>query len=290
MRYAKINEAIWTDEKITSVSDSAKLFYIYLLSCSSCNSIGLFRIGLGLIEDEFCHSREQVMGCINELENACLIEYRKGWLWFSKFLRWNEPISPNHARKCAADLNDCILKGAPKEAVFNFLASVKPILSRLKIKGGDRTYFDEFMSALDTVLVTDYLGGEAEFRKAFNSSYGLNRSASEVLDKDLRSTGEALGNKDNNNNKTSTRQDNTRLVCTCENGEPSERLILCSDGIPHAIGADALRLAQDQFGDEFDNMINDLQKSIIFARTARPSAERLDDWFLQSMGMRSGAV
>lgn len=294
MRYAKINESIWADEKISAVSDSAKLFYIYILSCSNCNSIGLFRLGLGMIEDEFGHSREQVMGFISELEKASLIAYSKGWIWFSKFLRWNEPISPNHARKCSADLNDCILKGAPVEAVKNFLGSAKPILTKLKIKGGDRTYFDEFMAALDTVLVMDYLGGDAEFRKAFNSPYGLNRSTDEVLDKGLESTSEALSNKDNNKNntntRTSTKQDNARLVCTCENGELPEVSVICSDGQPHAIGTASVRLAQGHYGDEFGSALNEIQKGTMFGKIPRPNPGVLDDWFLRILGMRRGTV
>ena len=94
MRYGKISEAIWADDKFQGLTDGSKLLYIYLLSCENCNSVGIFRIGAGMIEDGFGTSRDRIGQNMSELEQCGLIGYQNGWLWFNKYLKWNEPTSP----------------------------------------------------------------------------------------------------------------------------------------------------------------------------------------------------
>lgn len=283
MRYGKINEAIWGDKKFNSCSDSARLLYMYLLSCSKCNSIGIFQIGMGLIEDEFGHERSVIKALIAELDAADLLRYENNWIWFNKYLRWNEPTSPNHARRCANDLNDVVMKSAPKEAVCNFLGSVRPILSGLKVKNGDKTYYDDFKEALDFPLVGELVGGEDTLKRCLRDGVcGLNRSTCEALQKDLASTSEVLGNNNNNkykdNNNTSTQQDNTRLVGTCKSKEPSEVSLYCSDGLPLAVGQSAVSLALARFSeDERHRVIIEAQKKTINAPIERGTQ---DNWFI----------
>lgn len=304
MRYAKINEAIWGDSRFKSVSDSAKLLYIYLLSCSVCNSVGIFRIGMGMIEDDTDIERPTIKAALGELESNELISYRGGWVWFNRYLRWNEPTSPNHARRCADELAEVSMKGAPKEALCSFLGSTKVTLSGITLQkaqdGKKRTYFDEFIDALDKPLIAEFVGGAENLKKCLengtcNTSVGTIGSTPNIIGRPSNNSGSTPNKIDTKTiTITSTRQlqdntkqDNTRLVLDCKNNEPSERLILCSDGIPHAIGADAIRLAMDQFGDKFDSMINEVQKAVVFGKMPRPNPTGLDDWFLRITGMRS---
>ena len=302
MRYGKVNEAIWTDDKFSQLSTVSKLFFIYLMSCSKCNSTGIFQTGLGVIEDEFGEDRQVIRSCISELEEIGLVRYECGWMWFNRFLKWNQPTSPNHARQCAAVLNDIVSKNAPAEAVCNFLGSAHPILSGLKQKsqnGTVRCYWDDFRSVLSQSVV-DYLGGEDSFRECVKggkcgirstgkalpkgSASTFSRSTDEVLPEYSASTGEALGNKDKtrqvqDNNKT--RQDKTKFVLACDNSEASGMSLICSDGEPHAVGQALVRLVAEDHPDWDLHVLKvRLQALTALDETVRPDPDRLDEFFL----------
>ena len=305
MRYGKINEAIWNDTRFRGVSDSSRLFFIYLLSCSKCNSIGVFQIGLGTIEDEFMHDRSEIRSFLDELGLVGLVYYQDGWLWFNKYLKWNEPTSPNHARRCAADINDCIKKDAPVEAVWNFLGIARGILQQLSIKtssGQPRTYYDEFKAVLDLPGVQDYLGGEEAFRNCLKGSPMPSRkntgevlqkgsgstgqaSTGEVLEKYCGSTSEALGNKDKTitNTKQITIQDKTKqkFVLACNNNEPAGISLMCSDGQPHAVGQAAIGLVAELYpGIDFDLLRCRIESKTMLDEDSRPEPVRTDAFFI----------
>lgn len=297
MRYGKINEAIWNDDKFQNLADRSKLLFVYLLSCSNCNSVGIFQIGLGTMEDEFNHERSEIKESLAELEDAGLVRYRDKWLWFNKYLRWNEPVSPNHARQCAAFLNEVILKGAPVEAVCNFLGTVRNILSVLKIKSQDgkqRTYYDEFRAVLDTPEASNFLGGEEELRSCLTSGTcklcpstpKVTGSTSEVLHKPFRSTVEALGNKDNDKDKdnNNTRQDKTKqsLGLDCSDDVTTIN-ILSSDGQLFAVGQAAVSLTVKQYPQiDMRELILSVQRDILLHEDRRPEPDqrKVDSWFL----------
>lgn len=291
MRFAKVNEAIWSDKKFNSVSDSSRLLYIYLLSCSRCNSVGIFQVGLGTMEDDFCHPRDEIRQSLAELEDAGLVKYMDGWVWFSKFLKWNEPSSPNHARRCASDLNDCVMKNAPREAVCNFLGSVRPILNGMKFKGSDKTYYDEFRAVMDWPLTSEFMGGDEALKKCLTSgSCGLGKARktddAEALQKDLPSTEEVLqktfGSTATNKNKKekenrSTREKDEKAFSSCKSKEPSEVSLFCSDGLPLAVGQSAVSLALARFSeDERHRVIIEAQKRTISSPIERGTQ---DKWF-----------
>ena len=296
MRYGKINEAIWSDTKFNSVSDSARLMYIYLLSCSRCNSVGIFKIGMGMMEDDFCHTREQLKECLDELEKAALVCYRDGWVWFSKFLKWNEPQSPNHARRCASDLNNCIMKKAPVAAVCNFLGSAYGVLHNLKYKNtDDHTYYEDFKASLDVVLCDDFLGGSGRTIEVLKAKKcGLNEVPSKCFGSTSEVLTECFGSTETNNNykykdnyNTSTQQDNTRLVGTCKKEEPSEISLFCSDGLPTAVSQAAVRLAREGFPsgseDSWAIALHHVYKKNLTDPSTRPDKTAVDDFFTASM-------
>lgn len=307
MRYCKINDAIWEDERFSSLGIYAKMLFVYLLSCSKGNSIGIFKIGLGQIEDEMKEDRDLLTEAMDQLEGFGLINREGNWTWFNKYLKWNEPTSPNHARKLAAELSEVIMRGAPKKAVINFLMGTKLVLSGMMMQqqkeGRKRSYFDEFKSALEVDFVGNYIGGVEVLKKCLDGTY-------EVLQKDLPSTdadlqkptiGSAPNNissASNNNgspsNKigTNTIQDNTKQYntrqdnrsCPCNREEPSEYLLPCSDGAPHALGQASVRLALERLGEGFHERLCIMQRDILSGRFAPPSPDEIDDWFISSLG------
>ena len=191
MRYGKISEAIWSDEKFQELSDRSKLLYIYLLSCQNCTCIGIFQIGYGTMEDEFSRERDEIRDSIEELKTAGLIGYQNKWMWFSKYLRWNMPLSPNHAKQCAWFVHECILKGAPAAAIWGFMGSARQVLTaeRYQTKDGKkRSYWDDFKAACDIDELRDFLGGSERLETCLEGKRYPEDKGSGMLPKGSAST------------------------------------------------------------------------------------------------------
>lgn len=301
MRYAKINESIWNDSKFKSVSDSARLLYMYLLSCPKCNSIGVFQIGYGLIEDEFDHSRDQIKQLMGELEEANLLRFRDGWLWFNKYLKWNEPTSPNHARHCASDLNECVMREAPQEAVRSVLGSVRSVLGNIYLQntkdGKKRSYYDEFKSVLDTVIVAEFVGGNDALRQILeNGKSGISNNILSASN-NIGSASDNIGtNTITRQYKYNTKQDNTKLSCTCDKETASDISLFCSDGLPTAVSQAAVRLAREGFPsgseDSWAIALHHVYKKNLTDPSTRPDKTAVDDFFTASMAseLRTGGM
>ena len=277
MRYGKISEAIWSDERFQALSDRSKLLYIYLLSCENCNSIGIFRIGYGTMEDGFGVDRDQIKTGMQELEESGILGYRNGWLWFNKYLRWNEPTSPNHAKQCAAYINDCVKRQAPVEAVWGFLSTAYGILGRMGNKTQDgqeqRSYYDYFKKNLDKQELSAYLGGEDNLLACLSGkpAPGSSRqavpkhststfqqtetepdgaSATEALQKPFTSTSNTNNNnnKDKDNNKTRQDNDHRSIGLSCNNGSDIYQISLtCKDGGLYAVKPETIDLAYKMY-------------------------------------------
>lgn len=309
MRYGKISEAIWTDDKFTGLSDTSKLLFVYLLSCSRCNSVGIFPMGLGAIEDEFGHERSEIKRSIGELEGCGLVRYESGWFCFSRFLKWNAPVSPNHARQIAAVLNDCVMQNAPVGAVCSFLGSVKGILTGMSYKckdGRTVSYWDEFMNVLDKDAVTACLGGEEAFKACVRGgSCGVRGSAPKALpkhslstfqsgaacdpEKGSGSTSEVLAQDSGTRNRSiqetetyQTRQDKTRisLGLACKNAR-EEVGLFCNDGEVRNVSDEAVSRVASLHPDWDMHLLKiRLQVLTSMQEETRPSAEDLDGFFL----------
>lgn len=200
MRYGKISEAIWSDERFQELSDRSKLLYIYLLSCQNCTCIGIFQIGYGTMEDEFYRDRNEIRDSIDEIKASGLIGYENKWMWFNKFLRWNMPLSPNHAKQCAWFVHECILKGAPVAAIWGLMGSARQILAQEKYQtkdGKKRSYWDDFKAACDVDELRDYLGGSTRMEACLEGKAYPDEKVSGALPKGSAntfktSTGEVL--------------------------------------------------------------------------------------------------
>lgn len=224
MRYGKISEAMWTDKTFRRLSHCAKLLYVYLLSCSKCTAIGLFQLGLGTMEDEFGEDREKIRQGLEELGAEGLCTYEDGWVCFNKYIKWNAPTSPNHARQIAFFVNEEIKKEPPLKAVANVLHQCKTVLSGMKTAKG--TYFEDFRKALDMPLLTQFVGGESILRNCFEKGviespakalpkHSTRAFKNEGLNEGSQSTGEGLTSQTQTQTQTQTKQSRAYNSAQC---------------------------------------------------------------------------
>lgn len=314
MRYGKINEAIWNDEKFQSLTDRSKLLYIYLLSCENCNSIGIFRIGYGAMEDGFGSERAEIKQGMEELQSTGLIGYQNGWLWFNKYLRWNEPTSPNHAKQCASYVNDCVRRGAPVEAVWGFLRTAREILGKLgsqrQESGERRSYYDVFKKDLYVDELINYMGGEDNLRDCLSGKEQHSTSASqalpkysesapneapevstpEALPKHSQSTSNTYNNKDKDNNKTRQDNDNKSIVLACNNGSSNNQISLtCSDGELHEVPASFILKAKNRYPDlDLNKAAQEITEKTRVDSLIRPDPKDIGIFFLKAIRFEGG--
>lgn len=268
MRYGKIFESIWNDEKFCQASDGAQNLYVYLLSSSNGNSVGIFRIGYGQIEDEYCKERALIKERMTELQELGLVCYdeHSKWLYFNQYLKWNVPQSPNHAKSLGLIINDLVAENAPKDAICMFLASAKKILLNLSTTRKDKTgnqcvknYFGEFKSGLNEELIIHFVGTRKDFDNLLN---GL---TSEVLQKYLPSTTEVLPSTRQDlpihtRTRTSTRtsiseknKNHKVLVPSNSNSNKEADIsILCANGQTRLIEPSAVALVMKKTGFDTD--------------------------------------
>lgn len=320
MRYGKINEAIWGDDKFQRLTDRSKLLYIYLLSCENCNSIGIFRIGYGTMEDGFGCERTEIKQGLQELESAGLIGYQDGWLWFNKYLRWNEPTSPNHAKQCASYVNDCVKRKAPKKAVWSFLSTVYGILGKMGNKtqenGERKSYYDEFKKNLDRTALADFLGGEEKLYDCLSgkkipsestmqavSKHSISTfqeymdkknaaqatDGNEALDKHLPSTSNTNNNNNNNNNNTRQDNDNKSFGLSCNDRSISNQISLtCNDGKLHEVPVTAILEAISEYpGLDVNKVYSQIAAETQADKIIRPDPKDIRIFFLNAIRMKA---
>lgn len=110
--FAKISTTLWRSKKFRSVSDSARLFYLYLHTCSHVNSVGCFVLPMGYIKADLGWSEDTVTESIDSLSKASLIAFDtdEELVRIIDFIRHDPFTNPKHAAgaiKVALSLPDC---------------------------------------------------------------------------------------------------------------------------------------------------------------------------------------
>lgn len=283
MRFGRVYSKIWSDCRFLSLADQDKLLYFYLLSSERCNSIGFFKIGLGAMEDEFNRGKDDIKAGLEHLQKEGLLIYKDGWISFNRFLKWNAPTSPNHAKKCAQVLNDTMQSDAPGELVCSFLVAARTVLSCLG-KDDRKTYWELFKNSLDIPLAIETVGGKtvlaqcfegswsAQKNEASNSSFeDLNETSarsskspnptglSQVLSKCLASTTEDLPNKEKKRKVKEAEKEKEQFSfaaskCNAKKENPNpigEGLegfsVVCGDETAGEVSSDAVELVAETF-------------------------------------------
>lgn len=110
--YATIGTNIWRSEKFRSLkSDSQRVLYFYIHSCSHANSVGCFLLPLGYIITDLRWSEAEVIDGIDTLCETGLIRYTYGidTVYITDFLAHDPIKNPKHgagALKIARSLPD----------------------------------------------------------------------------------------------------------------------------------------------------------------------------------------
>ena len=105
-RYSKIQSTIWTSDKFNTVSDFARIVYMYLLSCPHGNSAGFFRLPTGYATTDLKCSEQRYKNAIDALQDVDLIAYSCDVVLVKQFLRFNPYNNPKHAQGSRNEIGD----------------------------------------------------------------------------------------------------------------------------------------------------------------------------------------
>ena len=110
--YGKISTTIWDSRKFGSVSDDARLLYLYLHTCKSVNSVGCFTLKQGYALADLGWSEERYRKGMDTLCKAYLIGFDEveNLVRIVDFLKFDPFTNPKHAMagvKIANGLPEC---------------------------------------------------------------------------------------------------------------------------------------------------------------------------------------
>lgn len=106
-RYSQIYSQIWFDGKYTSLSDTAKLMFLYVLTSPHGNMIGYYRLPVAYAACDLGWDKKDVISALDELTVAGMISYddKANVVLIKNFLKYN-PIQNESQAKGAAKLLD----------------------------------------------------------------------------------------------------------------------------------------------------------------------------------------
>lgn len=95
--YGKVYATFWSSPTTSSLSDTAKLLALYLMTCGHSTIAGVFRLPDGYVAEDLGWTASRVREGFDELFAngfATRCEASK-WVWVRMHLRWNKPENPN---------------------------------------------------------------------------------------------------------------------------------------------------------------------------------------------------
>ncbi len=114
-RYRKIACQMWNDERFRSLSDSAKLVFVFMLTHQNLTSIGAMRATIPGMAAELGWSIEGYREAFQECSAKGMVKYdeRASFVALLNFLKHNPPENPNVVKSWASQLElipECSLK------------------------------------------------------------------------------------------------------------------------------------------------------------------------------------
>ena len=110
-RYRKIDPRIWNDAKFSSLSNDAKLLFIYLLTSPQTQMIGAIPMRAESVAAELGFDMKRYGIGYQELYKSGIAEYDdRGLYWVKNFLKYNSPDNPKVViswRECLDFLPEC---------------------------------------------------------------------------------------------------------------------------------------------------------------------------------------
>ena len=95
-----IHTRFWEWAQEAELSDQSKLVAAYLLTCRHSNSLGCFRIPKEYVSADLGYSIDRVSKAYQELIDTGFLLFcdRSKYAFLPKYLRWNPPQNPKHAK------------------------------------------------------------------------------------------------------------------------------------------------------------------------------------------------
>lgn len=81
MKTRVIRTRFWEDEKVVNLSREAKLLFIYLLTNSRINLIGIFELTDRIIQFETGLKQEEISNAKQELQDSLRVIFYEGWIY-----------------------------------------------------------------------------------------------------------------------------------------------------------------------------------------------------------------
>jgi len=295
-RYAKVYGSIWSDERFSMLHTDTKLLYFYLISCKSCNSIGLFKLGKGTITDEFCTDIEgnetlkpnELDYIIEDLNQSGIATYKNRWVMFNNWMRWNLPSSPTHVPGLAKEINDLISQKPPKDFLARLLNSMQTLLLGLSVKKdtSKKTYYALLKESLNIKVLSDYFGGEDRLAQAFNGTWKETTQTSHG--------NHMIGKWSSHDNQVPSKEEEKEegeeevegeekgyFSSPCKKGTEAEISLFCADGQTGVVSPSAvLKAIKDYPRMDFQKVKSKVQSRSL---VDRPRVEDVDQFFLDAV-------
>ena len=118
--YGKVQLAFWSDAKMQSVSERARLLALYLLACPHGNGLGCFRLPVGYVAVDMQWSHEDVERVLAELESIRFVVRSADWVLMPNFTRHN-PIENSNQAIAFAPILDMVPACSLREALLDCL-------------------------------------------------------------------------------------------------------------------------------------------------------------------------
>lgn len=131
--FTKIDELIWSDDKFKELTDDGKLLFIFVLTCSHRNILGLYFLpvpygafDLGWETERFTKGLRELLG--KGFVNYC---FNTNILFVKNFLKYNPLENPNQVKKAMSDLKSIPINGLDAELLEYLETLNKPFMEPL---------------------------------------------------------------------------------------------------------------------------------------------------------------
>lgn len=136
--FTKIDERLWSDEKFGLLSNDGKLSFLYVLSCSHRNILGLYKLPIPYGAFDLRWSAERFSKGLDELSVMGLINYDTNThiVYVKNFLKYNPLENPNQvtgAIKALDTMPETVVNGELVEYLKDIdKPFIKPLLELFK--------------------------------------------------------------------------------------------------------------------------------------------------------------
>lgn len=126
MRYQKIEVKIWNDEKFVTLTEDAKLLFLYLLTCPHSNALGVYVLKLGYIGEDLNWERGRGFEALSKLLQEGLIAYDKACslVFVRNYLNYNKVSNENQFKNVRE-----IFSSLPKSELLQEVSTILQALA-----------------------------------------------------------------------------------------------------------------------------------------------------------------